>query len=121
MSENRKNLQYSKEDIAKALKEVQEVGISFRKAGEKYGIPHSTLRNRFNRRHTGKVGSSLILLDEEEDQLVWWIKSHAEAGYPLQRYEIFKAVKEICEEFPERLRKFKNCKLKLEFNGKAWQ
>ena len=82
---------WNEETMESALQEVRVGNMSVRRAAVEYGVPKSTLHDRVS----GKVlpgsvgGAPRYLEDEEEEELVKWLKGCAEVGYA-------KSVKEVC-------------------------
>ncbi|XP_068229518.1 tigger transposable element-derived protein 1-like [Palaemon carinicauda] len=88
---------YSEEDIKKALEDIEELGLSMRAAGRKYGIPESTLRHKRSGYHpiSKKMGPKTVLTDAEEEVLVAYIKGSIRRANPVTKKNIIDAVSTI--------------------------
>ncbi|XP_068214104.1 uncharacterized protein [Palaemon carinicauda] len=88
---------YSEEDIKKALDHIEELGLSMRAAGRKYGIPESTLRHKRSGYHpiSKKMGPKTVLTDTEEEVLVAYIKGSIRRANPVTKKNIIDAVSTI--------------------------
>ncbi|XP_068233201.1 tigger transposable element-derived protein 1-like [Palaemon carinicauda] len=88
---------YSEEDIKKALEDIEELGLSMRAAGRKYGIPESTLRHKRSGYHpiSKKMGPKMVLTDAEEEVLVAYIKGSIRRANPVTKKNIIDAVSTI--------------------------
>ncbi|XP_055698570.1 uncharacterized protein LOC129799015 isoform X1 [Phlebotomus papatasi] len=84
-----KKLQYSNEALQKAL-EAMKAGESGSKASRKYGVPKSTLLDKFSGRQPKEkfTGSPLLLSKSEESRLAQWIVKRAGSGNPVVKSEI---------------------------------
>uniref|UniRef100_A0A1X7V1N7 HTH psq-type domain-containing protein n=1 Tax=Amphimedon queenslandica TaxID=400682 RepID=A0A1X7V1N7_AMPQE len=73
------------EDVSmvKALKAVEEEGMSVRHASELFGVPKSTLYDRVSGRvqHRAHPGPSAYLMKEKEDELPRFLLRCANIGY----------------------------------------
>ena len=88
---------YDDSSVISALAAVRN-GSSFRVAAEKYGIPTSTLRDRYHGKYdAGKhsPGPSLGLTWEQEDHLKKHILYMARIGYGISKKDIPQLIKEI--------------------------
>ncbi|KAL1454588.1 hypothetical protein WDU94_010808 [Cyamophila willieti] len=64
----RRYLAFTEETLAKALSERAK-GVSLRILQEKYGIPRSTIDNKFKNRHSKKIGGQLSIDPTDEDTI----------------------------------------------------
>ena len=102
----RKN--YDKLALLKALENIRK-GAAIRDTSRKYGIPFTTLRNKF----VGvvpidkKPGPKTYLSKEEEDELVKWIIKMGTIGFPVTKDQLLDSVQKIINETP-RPNPFKN-------------
>ena len=86
-----------KERFARALKSVQEGGVSVRRAAEEFSIPKSTLHDHL----TGKVvafgqsGPPKYLTDEEEEELEEFLSGCASVGFARSRQQVLELVQEL--------------------------
>lgn len=76
--------QWDDVSMVKALKAVEEEGMSVRHASELFGVPKSTLYDRVSGRvqHGAHPGPSAYLTKEEEDELARFLLRCADIGYP---------------------------------------
>ena len=93
-----------------ALKAVAE-GMGVNETAMEYGIPRTTLKDRVAGRvqHGCKSGRSPYLTQEEEQELVDYLITCSDIGYPKKRDEVIGIV-----------RKNKKGDLLEKFNGKGW-
>ncbi len=79
-----KNRNYSKEDMAEALRSIKEDGLTLGEAMNKFGIPKQTLSDRLRNKYAGtKVGRPTELTSEEESALIYYIQYMASIAAPL--------------------------------------
>lgn len=104
---------WTKSDMEGAIKDVEDNEYSIRAAANKWGIPNTTLSFWLQGLTTStKRGSSTILSDEEEMEIVQWCQDMAEMGYGLEITQLKTYVAHICD---TRANPFKNG-----FPGKSW-
>ena len=86
------------EAMEKALDAVTQ-GISIRRAALDYGVPKSTLGDRASGRIVPgrNSGPNRILNDEEETELVSFLRRCATVGYPKTRKDVMALVQRIAE------------------------
>lgn len=83
-----KKLQYSNEALQKALNAMK-AGESASKVAKKYGVPKSTLNDKFSgRQPKEKYAGTPVLSKAEESRLAQWIVKRAESGNPVVKSEI---------------------------------
>ena len=86
-----------RERFARALKSVQEGGVSVRRAAEEFSIPKSTFHDHL----TGKVvafgqsGPPKYLTDEEEEELEEFLSGCASVGFARSRQQVLELVQEL--------------------------
>ncbi|XP_071835740.1 uncharacterized protein [Apostichopus japonicus] len=75
---------YLLENLAKALKMVQEEGASISKAAMFYKVPRTTLTDKVRERSCMDcaIGAKTVLTKNEEEKLVDWIIERARSGNP---------------------------------------
>lgn len=96
-------VQYSKENLQKAIEAVQDVSnkLSTRQIAEKYGVPRSSLRYHIkNPGHKTSLGPSPILTVSEESSLEDWIIISARKGFPRNKEDILDTVQKFLVENP---------------------
>ena len=90
------HLQWSDENMANAIREVQAGQLSVYSAGKKYGIPQPTRCRHFkNPIAVMKVGRTPILTPAEEEEIIMTCTIFGEWGFGLSRQEIINVVSEI--------------------------
>ena len=85
-------LQYSKEDVSRALQEVMK-GQSYAAASRKYKIPESTLRAKQCNRYPERTALGI----EKEEELVNWIFRCYKAGFPVTKHQLLLSVQVMCK------------------------
>jgi hypothetical protein len=93
----RKNRQYTAQSMQEALDDVKEHGIKLWEAAKKHKVPYQTLKDKFDGKHTGKVGRKSILTAEDEELMVSWIQERAKMGFPLAKDELLESAVKIAE------------------------
>lgn len=80
-SPKRKYKRYNKDDLAFAIKEVEERKLSMNKASKKYNVPLKTISWRVNnekiQKGNDKRGALSILTDEEESKIADYLTKSA--------------------------------------------
>ena len=96
-----------------ALKAVAEGRMGVNRAALEYGVPRTTLKDRVAGRvqHGCKSGRSPYLTQEEEQELVNYLITCYDIGYPKRRDEVIGIVRKTLQNKGEDLEKF---------NGKGW-
>lgn len=109
---------YKDEDMQKAIKAVQENGLSKKLAARQFGVPRSTLIRKLSGQAPllRKMGPSTELSKTEEDILVKWILVMAKKGFPIHKNNLIISVKKILEE-SGRETKYLN---KSSLPGRSW-
>jgi hypothetical protein len=90
-----KRCQYKHEDMAAAIKEVQDNDVKPTVAAKTYGVPVQTLRDRLKGIHNGTYGGTTKLSSDQELELVKWIEDCARLGQPLCKEQILDAASQI--------------------------
>lgn len=87
------------EAMEKALNAVITQGISIRRAALDYGVPKSTLGDRVSGRVVpgSTSGPKRILSDEEEEDLVAFVRRCSAVGYPKTRKDVIALVQRIAD------------------------
>lgn len=93
----RKNLQYSAQDMAKAIAEVKSEARSCYSAAKFYNVPLSTLIDRVKGTHDGLTGpgARTTLSIDEENALADWAVEWASMGQPLTMDQLKKAATKL--------------------------
>lgn len=88
---------WNEENMSRAVAAVLKCGISVRKAALMYGIPKSTLGDRISGRVLAgsKSGPLRYLSEQEEEELISFIKGCAEIGYPKTVKDILALVQQV--------------------------
>lgn len=90
---------WNEEELVKAIEDIKDNKLSYRKAELKYGIPKSTLCDYVS----GKVevgrrqGPQPVLSHDEEKALVLWATEMTKIGYGQTRRQICETVKKILD------------------------
>lgn len=87
--------QYSNEDLAKALEQLQkpdELRPSLREVSSTFNIPYQTLHDKMKGLHPLKVGRPRMLTDEEEEAIARGIAYLGDWGFPVGPYELKKII-----------------------------
>ncbi|CAH0725633.1 unnamed protein product, partial [Brenthis ino] len=96
-------VQYSKENLQKAIEAVQDVSnnLSTRQIAEKYGVPRSSLRNHIkNPGHKTSLGPSPTLTVADESRLEELIIISAKKGFFRNKEDILDTVQKFLMENP---------------------
>ena len=89
--------QYSQELLETVIDLVKSGQIGLKKASRDFDIPYSTLGEKIRGRRPVKALPKFLLLPEEEDKLVMWLKVHAERAMTWMVDDLKRKVKEILE------------------------
>ena len=113
VSRPKKYKQWTDESMQGALKAVAE-GMGVNRAALEYGVPRTTLKDRVAGRvqHGCKSGRSPYLTLEEEQELVDYLITCSDIGYPKRRDEVIGIVRKTLQN--------KRGNLVEKFNGKGW-
>ena len=98
------------------MKSVKENKMGVNRAALEYNVPKTTLKNRISERvtHGKKPGPDAYLTQEEEIELVDFLKEACELGHGKTKLEVIQIVKRIVE------KKKKEVFEHLNFNGEGW-
>ena len=90
---------YNPISIANALQAVRQDGMKHGTAAKRFGIPKTTLLDRLKGRVAdhSKMGAPTILTTAEEQKLCRFIEESARLGFPLQRNDFKRLVKDILD------------------------
>ena len=86
---------WTPKDLEEAIRDVQEGKCSVRAAAARHDVPKSTLHDHVSMKvnKISKPGPSPILREDEEDELVKWIKEMNSIGYGQCRQQVCLVVK----------------------------
>lgn len=114
--DSKKRFAYPRENLEKALHEVQEKRCSIRHAAKIYDIPKSTLIDRLREKYKnpGNIGGPTIFTIAEENILVKWIIEMGELGFPVTKSQLLESVTKLVQNL-NRENPFKNNQ-----PGKKW-
>lgn len=76
-------VRYDQNQVEKALAEVVRNKLSIRQASEKYGVPRSTISDRYKGKHISNNGRPTALSNTDEQHILHGILVAAKWGYPL--------------------------------------
>lgn len=110
-----KKAQYSEETLVEALNNIDQ-GMSYRTAESIYGIPRSTLSNKFLS-HTSinaKKGPKTVLTPAEERKISDWLVYAGTRGFPITKSQLLDCIQRFIRD-SKRESSFKNCR-----PGKHW-
>jgi transposase-like protein len=104
---------WTKEDMMKAIDDVEFNGYSVRETTKKYGIAPTSLHYWINGlTHTKRKGPLTMLIKQEEEEVVVWCKEMVEMGHGMELIQLKANVAQICQ---YRLNPFKDG-----FPRKSW-
>lgn len=102
-------IRYDKHQLERALTDVAEGKLSIREAAEKYGLPKSTLHDKFKgKQFYTKSGRPTVLSEKDEKDIVSGLLISAEWGYPLTQRDVKVVVKGFLDKKGVIERRFKN-------------
>lgn len=76
---------FAKDQMQRALADVQNNHMSMKKAAFLYGINRTTLMNHLKRRHCGPVGRPTLLAPNEEKLIVHALQKLGDCGFGINR------------------------------------
>ena len=87
---------WTKENILKAIDDIEFNGYSVRAIAKKYGIALTSLHYWLNGiTHTKRKGPLIVLIEQEEEELVSWCKEMANMGRMLELIQLKSSVTQI--------------------------
>ena len=89
----RQYVTYSEEDVDAAIRQVRRGKMSLPRAAFEYGVPRTTLRNKFNGFHCGKIGGQQKISAEWESEIASAIDTLVDWRVPLTGLEVRGLVK----------------------------
>lgn len=101
-------MNYTEENVEKALSDIRTKQKSLLQAAEYYGIPKSTLHDKVKGKSTQKQGGQIAIPIQEEKMLADGIAQFAEWGFPLTRYNVLCLVKDYLDRKGVTIKVFKN-------------
>ena len=84
---------WSFEDLTSAMDAVRNGNISIRQAAITYGIPRGTLHDKLTGRRQLEPTPSTQLTEEEEQQIVQWLKDMSANGFGRNKTDLLRTVK----------------------------
>ncbi|KAI8486556.1 hypothetical protein Bbelb_357910 [Branchiostoma belcheri] len=91
----RKYREWDEEDMKQAIRAIKDERKAIYKVAKEFNVPQSTLDDRYNQRHTEKVGRPTKLSPEDEEALVKYSMYMATKGFPLTAGVMKALAKEI--------------------------
>lgn len=88
---------YTDEDMAKAIKMVQEEGYAVKRAAEICGVKRITLHDRLKGLHSAELGRPPVLSPEEEEAFVQILVQMGNFNYPLTQRGVLEMVKDYLD------------------------
>ena len=88
---------YTAEDMAKAIKMVQEEGYAVKRAAEICGVKRITLHDRLKGLHSAELGRPPVLTPEEEEAFVQILIQMGNFNYPLTQRGVIEMVKDYLD------------------------
>lgn len=103
----RKYKDFSPEQLEKAVEAVK-LGMSLRKAEEKFGVPRCSINRKIKGKHLGKVGRPYVLSEVDQNTLATCISAAGDWGFPVTIYDIILIVKAYLDRCGKREPRFKD-------------
>lgn len=94
---------YTEEKFERAMAAIC-AGLSIRGAAKRYGVPYTTLNDRYSKRRGEQLGRSTELSREEEEYLVERIILLANWGFPLSKKDLTLIIKNYLDRQGRRTR-----------------
>ncbi|KAI8509490.1 hypothetical protein Bbelb_133380 [Branchiostoma belcheri] len=91
----RKYREWDEEDMKQAIRAIKDERKAIYKVAKEFNVPQSTLDDRYNQRHTEKVGRPTKLSPEDEEAPVKYSMYMATKGFPLTAGVMKALAKEI--------------------------
>lgn len=88
----RKRYQYTSDALDKAVEDVKTNLSSLRAASQKFGVPHSTIKDRLKNKYRSS-GKTTVLTPQEEDEICEWIFKMCNDGVPITKSQLLDGVK----------------------------
>lgn len=108
-------IEYTKEVMNLAMKEIESKKCSVRSIAVKFNIPESTIRAKIRGKYADKKpGPVTVFTPEEEMELVNWITECSKAGFPVDKNMLLDSVQMILNKL-EKVSPFVNNK-----PGRSW-
>ena len=79
---------YTTESLEQCLQNVTNGNLSMRKAAEIYKIPHATIKNKLEGKHSKGVGGQTVFTRKEEELFVSRIISMCNWEFPLDKFDL---------------------------------
>lgn len=92
---------YSKEDLANAVRDVENKNLTYRAAAERYNVPISVISQRLHGRMTAieaNRGRKQTFNQETEKKIVDCLVARANAGYPCDKDELLNLIQQYVKD-----------------------
>lgn len=94
----RKNRQYSAQKLEDTIEAIKGGELTIWNAARSSGIPYKTLKDKLTGRYeSSQIGARSILNENDEQQIVDWIRYRAKLGTPLDKSEVKAAAEKIAD------------------------
>ncbi|XP_050509916.1 uncharacterized protein LOC126886858 [Diabrotica virgifera virgifera] len=112
----KKRMKYPRENIQKAIEDINLKRLSIRQASKIYNVPKSTLLDTMKEKYKtpGNIGGPTVLSSSEEDLIIKWIIEMGNVGFPVTRSQLVDSVSKLIQNL-KRKTPFKNY-----IPGKKW-
>lgn len=112
---SRSYVNYSEDDVAKAMQQITSGEMSQRDAAGHFGIPRSTLKNKLKGKHSKPIGGQTVLSKTEEEVISNCCISMSIYGFPVDTFDLRCTVKSHLDRRGSKVEKFTN-----NLPGKEW-
>lgn len=95
----RKPQPYGEDTLQQCIQSIKRGEKSIYAASKAYGIPESTVRFRVGGKWSQRTtkGPPTVLLPEEEDKIILWLKEMERKGFPVMKRTLMFKVKEFLD------------------------
>lgn len=105
---SRSYINYTKDDLEKALSLIRSHQWSQRQVAEHFGIPRSTLKNKLRQSHPKKPGGQPIISPEEEGIIANHCLKLSEYGFPVDTEDLRGIIKNYLDRKGTKICRFKD-------------